>query len=203
MMLGDSITSNTCYPQYISRDLISSGHTNFQFLGTVQNNQACSATNVQTEGHGGSLVTSLVTNGVASATLQGWLTNALPEIVVMHFGTNDIWSNQSPTNILTAYSGVIDAARAAVPNVIFFVAQIIPMAPTNCVACAARVTALNAVIPDWAASKSTSTSPIYVVDLWTGIDAATDTVDGVHPNFVGSQKMSNVLTPAITSKNLF
>jgi mannan endo-1,4-beta-mannosidase len=72
------------------------------------------------------------------------------------------------------------------------VAQIIPMHPSNCAACGQRVIDLNKAIVPWAESKNTSTSPITVVDCWTGFDADKDTVDGVHPNSAtGIQKLAN------------
>jgi hypothetical protein len=37
-----------------------------------------------------------------------------------------------------------------------------------------------------------------VADLWTGFDAIADTVDGVHPNNAGFQKMADRWYPALT-----
>lgn len=65
------------------------------------------------------------------------------------------------------------------------------MSPSGCANCANGVIALNNAIPAWASSKSTSQSPIYVVDQWTGFSTATDTSDGVHPNNNGIIKMAN------------
>jgi len=53
--------------------------------------------------------------------------------------------------------------------------------PSGCTECAARVVAFNNAIPAWAANKTTSASPITVIDLWTGFNTTTDTYDGVHP----------------------
>ena len=47
-----------------------------------------------------------------------------------------------------------------------------------------------AAIPGWATGKSTAASPITVVDQWSGFNDATDTIDGVHPNASGNQKMA-------------
>ena len=71
------------------------------------------------------------------------------------------------------------------------VAQIIPMTPSDCKACAQRVVTLNKAIPAWAASKNTTDSPIVVVDCFAGFDTAKDTGDGVHPNTSGNQKLAN------------
>lgn len=65
------------------------------------------------------------------------------------------------------------------------------MSPSGCANCANGVIALNNAIPAWASSKSTSQSPIYVVDQWTGFSSTADTSDGVHPNNNGIIKMAN------------
>jgi hypothetical protein len=70
------------------------------------------------------------------------------------------------------------------------VAKILPMNPSGCTECAQRVINLNNAIPAWAKNKTTSASPITVVDLWTGFNTATDTGDGVHPNESGNAKIA-------------
>jgi hypothetical protein len=79
------------------------------------------------------------------------------------------------------------------------VAQIIPMNPSNCAACGQRVVDLNAAIPGWAASKSTTASPVIVVDQWTRFSTSADTTDGVHPDASGDQKLSDRWYPALAS----
>jgi lysophospholipase L1-like esterase len=73
------------------------------------------------------------------------------------------------------------------------------MNPSGCSKCGEGVVSLNKLIPGWAASKSTSKSPIKVVDQWTGFSTTTDSVDGVHPNDSGDQKMSDKWYPALTA----
>lgn len=64
------------------------------------------------------------------------------------------------------------------------------MAPSNCADCEQRVVALNLAIDTWAKGRTTDTSPVTVVDAWTGFDAASMTVDGVHPNDAGNKKLA-------------
>lgn len=64
------------------------------------------------------------------------------------------------------------------------------MGTSQCTDCGQRVIAFNNALPAWAASKSTSNSPITIVDQWTGFNTATDTYDGVHPNSAGDQKIA-------------
>lgn len=39
-----------------------------------------------------------------------------PDIVVMHFGTNDVWSSVSPDRILAAYTRLVGQMRASNPD---------------------------------------------------------------------------------------
>ncbi len=208
--LGDSITGTTCGPQLLSKELIDKGHKNFTFVGTILNNQSCNgAPNVQTEGHGGYLVTDLVGNGQHASELPQWTAADKPDVVLMHFGTNDVWNNIAPATIIDAYSTVLASLRGASPKVIVFVAQIIPLNPSGCADCEARVEALNAQIPTWASAKSTAASPIYVVDQHSVFVAAsyqpssTYTADGVHPNAAGGQLMADKWYAALTANGIF
>ncbi|HEY3253885.1 MAG TPA: SGNH/GDSL hydrolase family protein, partial [Polyangiaceae bacterium] len=196
--LGDSITGSTCGPQFLSKALIDHGKTNFSFVGSNLNNQGCNgAPNVQTEGHGGYLVTDLVGSGMHASELPKWCASNKSDIVLMQFGTNDVWNDRSPSAILAAYSTVLTDLRAANPNVIVLVAQITPLNPQDCSACESRVVALNSQIPAWVSSNSTPASPVSVVDLHSIFTAAsylpnsTYTGDGVHPNGAGAQLIAD------------
>jgi lysophospholipase L1-like esterase len=196
MPLGDSITGSPgCWRALLWNRLQSNGFTDVDFVGTLPP-QGCGVTyDGDNEGHGGALVTTVADQNQ----LPGWLSATRPDIVLMHFGTNDVWNNRSPAIILAAYGKLVDQMRASNPNMKVLVAQIIPMNPSNCAECAQRVVNLNAAIPGWASSKSTTESPVVVVDQWTGFNTATDTGDGVHPNDAGNQKMSNRWYPALTA----
>lgn len=59
-----------------------------------------------------------------------------------------------------------------------------------------KVQDLNQAIPAWAASKNSTTSPIWVVDQYTGFTSA-DLKDGIHPSASGDIKMANKFYPAL------
>ncbi len=59
------------------------------------------------EGHGGILATGIV----SQKQLPGWLSSSRPDVVMMHLGTNDVWNNQSPEQILAAYGTMVDWMR--------------------------------------------------------------------------------------------
>ena len=215
MPLGDSITGTTCYPKLLAKELIDKGHTNFDFTGTVLDNQSCGdgVANVQTEGHGGYLVTYLITDSPPQSgkgtlsELKTWAAEK-PDVVLLEYGTNDAWSSIAPASITSAYGFVVDQFRGQNPNVVFFVAQITPLNPSGCSNCEANVEALNAQIPTWASGKSTAASPIYVVNVWAALPAATYTPnstytsDGAHPNVAGSQLMADKWYSAIVAQGL-
>jgi lysophospholipase L1-like esterase len=194
MPLGDSITGSPgCWRQLLWTRLQNTGFTNIDMVGTLPP-QGCGVPyDGENEGHGGFLAT----NVAAQNQLPGWLAATHPDVVLMHFGTNDVWNNIAPATILGAFSTLVDQMRASNPAMKILVAKIIPMNPSNCSDCGQRVINFNAAIPAWAAGKTTAQSPITVVDQWTGFNDATDTYDGVHPNDSGNQKMSDRWYPAL------
>jgi lysophospholipase L1-like esterase len=204
MPLGDSITGSPgCWRALLWTNLVNAGYTGYtdiHFVGT-QPPQGCGIPyDGANEGHGGALATNIVSLNE----LPGWLSATNPDIVLMHLGTNDVWNNIATTTILAAYTTLIGQMRANNPNMKILVAQIIPMNPSGCSYCAQGVINLDAAIPAWAASITTAQSPVIVVDQWTGFNDATDTVDGVHPNDAGNQKMAaRWFAPLATQLNTF
>jgi lysophospholipase L1-like esterase len=196
MPLGDSITGSPgCWRALLWQQLQQAGHTEVDFVGTLPA-QGCGFTyDGDNEGHGGYLATNVASQNL----LPGWLAATDPDVVLMHFGTNDVWSNLPPATILAAFTTLVTQMRAANPAMKIMVAQILPMNPASCPECAQRVIDLNAAIPAWAAATTTTASPVTVVDQWTGFSTATDTGDGVHPNDSGNVKIANRWYPALTA----
>lgn len=196
MALGDSITGSPgCWRAMLWQRLQNAGHTNIDMVGTLPAQGCGFAYDGENEGHGGFLATNVADQNQ----LPGWLASARPDIVLMHFGTNDVWNNRPVATILTAFSKLVDQMRASNPGMRILVAQIIPMNASNCAACGQRVVDLNAAIPGWAAGKTTTQSPITVVDQWTGFSTSANTYDGVHPNASGDQRMSDRWFPPLVS----
>jgi lysophospholipase L1-like esterase len=196
MPLGDSITGSPgCWRALLWQQLQQAGHTEVDFVGTLPA-QGCGFTyDGDNEGHGGYLATNIADQNL----LPGWLAATDPDVVLMHLGTNDVWSNLSPATILASFTKLVAQMRASNPSMKILVAQILPMNPTNCADCAQRVITFNAAIPAWAAATSTAASPVTVVDQWTGFVDATDTGDGVHPNDSGNAKIAAGWYPPLTA----
>ncbi len=211
MAVGDSITRDTCWRALLWEHLHQTFPSRFHLVGTLNSDPGCSVGTYETanQGYASSLVTEVVAGVTTARTcdpfcpalsdLMTAFNTVKPDVMLLHYGTNDVWNNIAPTTIINAYSAVIDAMRAANPNVIVLLAQIIPMNVTaatcagcSCASCPTAVPGLNAQIATWAPTKSTAASPIIVVDQYTGFDAVADTSDGVHPNATtGSQKMAD------------
>ncbi|HET6151092.1 MAG TPA: SGNH/GDSL hydrolase family protein [Polyangia bacterium] len=215
MPLGDSVTAATCWRALLWQQLNQAGlQGRFDLVGSNTSNSdvagACtpSSADANNEGHSSCLITEII-NNVNAQTSRGCNTtlNALTpalaadraDVVLMHFGTNDVWNQIQAGPILTASAAMIDSLRAVNPRVVVLVAQIIPMNVTSstcagcsCANCAADIPTLNNMIATWAAGKSTTSSPVIPVDQYTGFDAAAgaDTSDGVHPNRSGSAKIA-------------
>ncbi|MEV6237555.1 cellulase family glycosylhydrolase [Lentzea sp. NPDC051838] len=197
MALGDSITGSPgCWRALLWRHLQDTGRTDVDFVGSLPAPGCGFAYDGENEGHGGILATNIVRDNQ----LPGWLSSARPDVVLMHLGTNDVWSNVPAATILNAYTAMLGQMRASNPAIKLVVAQIIPMNPSNCSACAQRVIDLNAAIPGWARTNSTAASPVTVVDQWTGFSTSADTTDGVHPNSTtGIQKIEGRWFPAVVA----
>ena len=186
MPLGDSITGSPgCWRAYLWQSLQTRGlHTDF--VGSLQAQQCAQQHDADNEGHGGFLVNDVAKNG----TLNGWLAAAKPDVVLMHFGTNDVWSHKDPQDILAAYTTLVGQMRAQNPRIKVLVAQLLPLEPKDCHDCADAVIRFNRAVPRWAKGLTRPGSPIVVVDQWTGIDVAEDTYDGAHPSDAGNRKIA-------------
>ena len=55
-------------------------------------------------------------NIASQSQLVGWLDKSKPDIVMMHLGTNDVWSNRSPAEILAAFDTLVKQMRASKPS---------------------------------------------------------------------------------------
>jgi lysophospholipase L1-like esterase len=152
------------------------------------------------DGHWGYLVTDVVAGSYKrpqEGTFEQWLAKANPDVLFMHFGTNDCWNNKPVTSILAAYEKILNAVRAKNAKASMVLCKLIGHNPSGCGDCDQRVQRLNAQMDDWATSHSKTDSPIYVADCHTGFNPSTDTQDGTHPNLQGMQKMAKAMTPAL------
>ncbi len=194
MALGDSITGSPgCWRALLWQHLQQTGYTNIDMVGTL-GPQGCSVSyDGDNEGHGGAFA-DVTSNGP----LATYLSATNPDVVLMNFGTNDIWSGSRTTqSIIDAYSRMLASMRSNNSKMILVISQPGLVSPSGCSTCPSRTAELNAAITTWAANNTTSASPIFVADLNVGWVVSTMTSDGVHPNDTGIVQYEKNVYPVL------
>lgn len=162
MPLGDSITGSPgCWRSVLWNKLKRNDYSGIDFVGTMKSVPCGHQFDGDHEGYRGLKVTDAARTAKFVPTFKA----NRPDIVLMHFGTNDIWRlRPGPRPILDAYTTILEQLRAANPRVTLLVAQLIPMSPKSCRDCIDDVAALNAAIPEWVREHGTKQSPVIAVD---------------------------------------
>ncbi|KAI1297994.1 carbohydrate esterase family 3 protein [Xylaria venustula] len=195
MPFGDSITEIICWRAMLWEKLQTTEFATVNWVGSgrTENNCGDSKYDRDNEGHSGFLAINIAN----SKQLVGWLQTNPADVITMHLGTNDIVQQNKPTDqIIAAFTTLVGVMRASNPNMKIIVAQIIPMGLGSY---NTAIQNLNKAIPAWAQGLNKTESPIWVVDQYTGFNAASDLRDGVHPNQSGDTKMANVWYPTLVN----
>lgn len=216
--LGNSITQgNSAQGSYREAlwEIFQTNLVNIDYVGSLNQPNDCGAwpnanpafVDQDHEGHWGWKVDEIL-NGtgpggpwncridVLGNDISDWLTGIVPDIALVHLGTNDMFASEPVLGTIGEISLVIDALRVANPAIQIYLAQLIPTTDNGR---NMRINALNLEIPNLVISKNTVASPIFLVDQNTGFNANTDTYDGTHPNDQGEQKMAQAWYNAITT----
>jgi hypothetical protein len=182
MVLGSSNETGTCWRAFLWQKLRAAGVMNFDFVGRTNVGPDCGVAGYDkdVEAAPGTIITGFSANDFAVR----YKANP-PDIVLVHVGGADARDGVPVAKILAAYSLAVEQARAVRPHVVFFVGQHTPQQPMT------GILELNAAIPGWAMQISTPDSPVFSVDLFTGIVPATDLSDGTHLNATGSKKVAD------------
>ncbi|MBT1700332.1 hypothetical protein KK083_25825 [Fulvivirgaceae bacterium PWU4] len=197
MPLGNSITqseyTHLSYRYYLWQKL-KAANVNFDFVGSMNTNYLGSPVypdpsfDRDHEGHWLYRADSLLLG------LPQWLTGYVPDVVLMHAGTNDVLQNQTTASTVQELKSIIDVIRARNPNVTILLAKLIGTTRSA----NTGIIALNNQMDGIAAEKSTGASRVIVVDQYTGFNPVTDTQEGIHPNAIGEEKMAQKWFEAIT-----
>lgn len=193
MPLGDSVTQgNAAYDTYrywLAQHLSRAG-AEVEFVGSltdpVTGSYRHEGWDTDHEGRWGL--------GTAAAAQQvvGWVTQADPDVLIVHLGTNDVGRRENLNEVEAAMRTLINNARRANPHLKILLAQIIPREDHQL-----AVLDLNQRYADLAAELDSSESPVRVVDCHSGFDPTLDTYDGVHPNESGERRMAAALADAL------
>ncbi|KAI8942515.1 hypothetical protein NX059_000579 [Plenodomus lindquistii] len=187
MPFGASIVSK-CWRANLQTSLRAARVTNWDFVGTQTS--SCAGTNIDQNHQGipGSLAVDYAKNG----NLVGWLDAANPDVVIMLLGTNDVLIGRKPiAEITAAYDTLLAQMRKKNPRMIIIFSNLLPLDPARWPAYGVQgIKDLNKAIATYAPKKSTTQSPVYFVDNFSGFNAVTDTTDGEHPNDSGNAKIA-------------
>jgi hypothetical protein len=213
MIVGDSISAGPgCYKKYLLKGLTDGGYSNFEFVGEYTDDcnggvrhSAVSCSNAEQYTRE-SFTMPNCQQGKSFAGMAPLVTKHEPDLIMLQLGVNDVWGGTPTATTLGRYKTLIEQARAKNPRIVTVVAQIQKIRP-DCgsdESVQKRAEELVKAVPAWAQQLSTSESPVFVADLWTNSDwSKAETLDCVHPNEVGAQKMGmnwfnalkNILTP--------
>lgn len=181
MALGDSITAGPFYRAPLQRLLAADG-CQVDFVGSAVDEQPAQAglTDLDNEGHGGWRADQLGANA------RAWVGAAEPDVVLLYAGVNDLYAGEDVATVTADLGHLVDEVRAAAPEAQVLVARIMPAAGIE-----AQVAEYDAAIAELVGEQ------VDVVDLESGFDHATDTVDGVHPNEAASERMAQAWFEAL------
>ncbi|MGY2134617.1 SGNH/GDSL hydrolase family protein [Hymenobacter sp. HD11105] len=192
MPLGDSITQGSARYNSYRRPLwlqLQQAQYDVNFVGGRTQNEGGPPPNpdfdLDHQGHWG------WTTAMLLAETRQWAREHQPDIVLLHAGTNDCFSEKPVAEIRDNLGHLIDELRAGNPQVKVLLAQLIPTAPPY-EQLNAKITALNALLPALAQAKTSAPSPVVLVDHNTGFSrqANEDFYDGAHPNARGEDKLA-------------
>lgn len=154
------------------------------------------------EGHGGYTIGEIV-NGVSGSgegKLSSWLTGYYPDVALVLIGTNDVlWDIPMDTRF-SNLGRLVDALRNRNPHIAIFLAKLPPTGDPNRNEGQGLIE-FNSRLPGWASGESTSSSPIRVVDLYSGYDGRADNQASryIHPDESGEKKIANKFYSALAS----
>jgi len=201
MLIGDSITegadSNGSYRRYLDGLLRRDGHL-IDFVGSRRKHSDDKIEpdnyeyDLDHEGHWGKDSVWLAEN------MHGLLTSNVPDVAVIHLGTEDIMSSKVSGELLADgivknIGKVVDTLRARNGKMNIVLSAIIPVAGRQDV-----VNLVNLKIARYVQSNATLLHPVVLADPCKGFDISLDLAhDGTLPNAAGARKMARVFADAI------
>lgn len=119
--------------------------------------------------------------------------NEAPDYVIMHVGSNDMNQNQTVETTIDEISALMTTVFAERPNATILMGNIIPWddSRTGEPGTTDRIAALGIAVEALVAQRRSQGDSVEIVDVRSGFDTDTMTVDGVHPNSVGERLMAD------------
>jgi acyl-CoA thioesterase I len=207
--LGNSITNGTDKFNSYRRalwNMLHRAHYNFDFVGSWSKHHMGGEYpnpdfDLDHEGHSGWTAHHVLEPpdwDKHRGNIDQWLASYTPDMVLMEFGTNEVFQCVNATSAMNDFSIIIDKLRAKNPAVKILLAQIPPLGKQWAVqklcktdtAYGQAVKIFNEAIVEFAGKKSTRKSPVILIDQFKDVDPASDMYDDIHPNEKGELKMA-------------
>ncbi len=186
MPLGDSITEGATveesYRYWLFRELAAAGYR-VDFVGSLRGargGRVPEGFDADHEGHWGWRADEVLRE------LPTWARAARPQVVLVHLGHNDLFRGESVETTLQELREIVGALRAVEPAISVLLAAIVPSTYPSLSA----VRDLNRGVEEVAAELDRPGARVVAVDLASGFDPVSDTLDGAHPNAAGARKMA-------------
>jgi lysophospholipase L1-like esterase len=191
MPLGDSITDGDGstdgggYRRLLSRALAEAGQE-VTFVGSVRDEVA----GLDHEGHPGWEINDL------TGLVEGWLTGARPDAVLLHIGTNDLGRALDLPEAPARLGTLIDTILRTAPTVTLHVASLAAVGTDDL---QRLVDAFNAEIPRLVKERVRAGFDVRFVDLAARLTRA-HAADRLHPNDLGYAVMADTWFAALTRR---
>ncbi len=152
------------------------------------------------EGHGGYRIGDIVNGISGEGRLSSWLSGYDPDVALVLIGTNDVlWDTPMDTRF-SNLGRLVDTLRDRNPEIAIFLAKLPPTGDETRNEDQGLIE-FNSRLPGWASDESSSSSPIRVVDLYSGYDGRDDNQEPryIHPDESGEKKIANRFYSALAS----
>ena len=214
--LGNSLTNGSNMFNSYRRDLwqmLHKANYNFDFIGSwdkpnIGGNVPNADFDMDHDGHSGWKASDLLNQpdwDKQRGNIRDWLLTYTPDIALLEFGTNEVFQCVTNRDAINNIDTVIQLLREKNKSVKIFLAQIPPLGAAwadkklcnNDIEYAKAVIEFNKAILQYGKAKSSTASPIIIVDQFTGVNPAVDMYDDIHPNIIGEKKMAGKWFAAI------
>jgi len=193
MPVGDSITEgygDQCSYRLKLEALLDHPGCAYTFTGSQQSKTRCSASQIRHEGY------SAKTADEVTGFLENTLQSHSADVLLVHLGSNDLFYGQSNVSTITDLEALLDLPAIDAGDLTVLLAGIIPWGPgapfdNNNRDELTLSNELAEQIKTLAEQRRSAGEKVYFVDVNTGFDYTTMTVDSVHPNDTGERLIAN------------
>ena len=134
---------------------------------------------------------------VANLGLQNHVYDYLPNVVLVHVGTNDCWANESARTMASRFAWMLSSIKSRDPGALVLASNLIQNLNTAEEKC---IEAFNAQLPGVVSKAVKGGQKVALVDLHSAIlKGDIHTSDGTHPTDAGYALMAQVWYKALVN----